>query len=205
MRRIVEDQHTRRLGQNGPSFIGRKFLFCLNIDRFRMPHIDRDSHRGRGHLNGPIAHDLSSLIEQLHFFLRVPIGKKIVDLRETIKRNLVRVDLRRRLFEAEQVLAFRHQLVHGFLAGPGDRLERGHDDPPDLCTVMQRLQRDDHLDGRAVGIGDDALMIRNVVRIYFGNHQRHIRFHPPGCTVVDHHGAGLGRDRRKFPADIRTG
>jgi hypothetical protein len=50
------------------------------------------------------------------------------------------------------------QLVHARLAGAGDRLIGRDDDALDLRPVMQRLQRDDQLRGRAVGIGDDVLL-----------------------------------------------
>ena len=50
------------------------------------------------------------------------------------------------------------QLVHGVLAGAGDRLVGGDDDALDRRAIVQRLQRDDELRGRAVRIGDDVLL-----------------------------------------------
>src|SRR3546814_10068602 len=49
------------------------------------------------------------------------------------------------------------QFVHAFLARARHRLIGRYDDALDAGRVVQRLQRDDHLGGRAVRVGDDAL------------------------------------------------
>ena len=58
----------------------------------------------------------------------------------------------------EDGLGLREQLVHRLLAGARDRLVGRDHDALDPRHVVQRLQRHDHLDGRAVRIGDDALL-----------------------------------------------
>ena len=38
--------------------------------------------------------------------------------------------------------------------------------------VVQRFERNDHLDGGAVGISNQALMVLKIVAVHFGDHQR---------------------------------
>ena len=51
----------------------------------------------------------------------------------------------------------------------------------------ERLERDDHLDGRAVGVRDDARVPRDVLGVDLGNDERHVVVHPERRGVVDHH------------------
>ncbi len=68
---------------------------------------------------------------------------------------------------------------------------------------MQRLQGDDHLDRRAVRVGDDPLVPGDVVRVDLGDDQGHVGVHPPGARVVDDDGAGLRGDRAELAGDRR--
>src|SRR5208337_3333290 len=56
-----------------------------------------------------------------------------------------------------------------------------------------------HLDGRAVGIGDDSLVPGDVVRVDLGHDQRHVRVHPEGTRIVDDDRSGRRGDRAPFP------
>ncbi len=56
----------------------------------------------------------------------------------------------------EQALGLVVQLVHRRLAGAGDGLIRAHHHPLDRVRRMQRGEGDDHLDGRAIRVGDDV-------------------------------------------------
>ena len=56
---------------------------------------------------------------------------------------------------------------------------------------MQRPGGNQADDGRAVGIGDKAVMPLDVVGIDLGHDQRHLRIHAEGVAVVDHDGAAL--------------
>ncbi len=102
------------------------------------------------------------------------------------------------------------QLVHAVLAGTGDRLVGRHHDALDGGAVMQRLQRDDELGGRAVRIGDDVLLgiAHDGIRIDFRNDQRNFRIVAPGRGIVDHDAALCADLGENFwltepPADIR--
>ena len=95
------------------------------------------------------------------------------------------------------------KLVHRRLAGAGDGLIGRDDDAGDLRRVMQRLQRDDELRGRAIRIGDDVLLgvFRDGIGIHFRHDQRHIRVHAPGRGIIDHNRALATDLRRPFLRD----
>ena len=64
--------------------------------------------------------------------------------------------------------------------------------------IMQRLQRDHHLDGRAIGIGDDVALTKALKRfaVHLRHDQRHVRVHAEMGRVVDHGAAGFRGTRR---------
>ena len=78
--------------------------------------------------------------------------------------------------EREHRLGLREQFVHCLLAGAGHRLIGRDHDALDPGLVMQRLQRHHELRGRAVRIGDDALLAeaRDRVGIHLRHDQRHV-------------------------------
>ena len=81
------------------------------------------------------------------------------------------------------------QLGHGRGAGAGRGLVRGDDHAGDARQVVERLERNHHLDGGAVRIGDDAVMPAHVTGVHLGHHQRHVLVHAERAGVVDHDGA----------------
>ena len=97
-------------------------------------------------------------------------------------------------------LGLREQLLHRLLAGAGHRLIGRDHDALDRRLVVQRLERDDELRGRAVRVGDDALLAeaRDRVGVHLRHDQRHVRVVAPGRRVIDHHRAGGGDLRRPF-------
>jgi hypothetical protein len=78
-------------------------------------------------------------------------------------------------------------------AGAAGGLVGADHDPADPRGVVQRLDRHDHLRGRAVGAGDDPLVFADVLGIHLGDHQRHGGIHPPVAALVDHDRAALDR------------
>ena len=58
---------------------------------------------------------------------------------------------------------------------------------------MDGFQRHHHLDGGAVGVGDDVGLARDGVGVDFGDDQRHVLFHAPGRAVVYDEGALFGK------------
>ena len=163
-----------------------------------MTDEDRDPHAGGGDRDVGIE-DLAGLGRHLPFFLGRAVIHEDVAMRDDIECDLLC-----------EVLGFQgvidvnraglvEQFVHRGAARPGNRLIGRDDDPLDPGEVMERLQCHDHLDRRAVRVGDDAAfrVLRNGLRIDLRHHQRHVRLHPEPRGVVDHHGARLCRTRRK--------
>ena len=120
-------------------------------------------------------------------------------MRDDVERDLLGELLRlHRVVDVDRA-GLVEQFVHRGMARPGNRLVGRDDHPLDPGEVVQRLQRHDHLDRRAVRVGDDAALgaLRDRLRIDLGHDQRHIRLHAEARGVVDDYGAGLCRTRRK--------
>ena len=98
------------------------------------------------------------------------------------------------------------QFVHRRLPGAGNRLVGRDDDALDLRCVVQRLQRNHQLRGRAVGVGDDVLLsvAGDRLRVHLRHDQRHVRVHPVKRAIVDHRAAGRRRLRRVDFGDRRA-
>src|SRR4028119_2081795 len=97
----------------------------------------------------------------------------------------------------EALPALPEHLVHALLPRARDRLVGRDDDALDPGGIVERLQGDHHLGGRAIGIGDDVLAAIAVdgVGVHLRHDQRHVRVHPVERAVVDD-GAARGGARR---------
>ena len=84
----------------------------------------------------------------------------------------------------------------------GNRLIGGIDDALDLIEVVQRLEGYHGLDGGAVGVGDDALVPIDILRVYFGNDQRNGFIHAPCAGIIDDNSSRLCRHWSKFQASV---
>ena len=76
------------------------------------------------------------------------------------------------------------------------------DDALDRRGIMQRLQRDDHLRGRAIWVRDDVLLeiIADRLGIHFGYDQGNVRVHPIKRRVINHCAA---RSRKAWRMNLR--
>ena len=73
------------------------------------------------------------------------------------------------------------------------------------ASSIERLERDDHLHRRAVGVGDDPAVAVDRVGVDLGDDQRHVVVHAPVAGVVDDDGARLDQLRRPLGADRAAG
>ncbi len=69
---------------------------------------------------------------------------------------------------------------------PGHRLVGADHEPLDSGLVLERLQRDDHLHGRAVGVRDDPAVRGERLWVDLADDERHVLLHAPARGVVDH-------------------
>ena len=158
-----------------------------------------------------VAHDFLCLVNHLHFLFGIEVFLEDINLRQQVEGNLIMLlegctgqnvsryglacyDIRNLLFE----------LCHSFLAATGYGLIRGDNYTFDFGNIIKRLQCHNHDNGRAVRIGDNALMLGNGFRIDFRHNQRNFRVHAEGTGVIDNHGTGFYSGRRKFLAGTAT-
>ena len=110
--------------------------------------------------------------------------------------------------EIELVGSLAPQFLHRLPPGAGHGLVGGDIDSTDTRLAMDRRQCDDHLDGRAIRVGDDARVRgiverRQCVGVHFRHDQRHLRVHPEMRGVVDDHCPG-GRGTRRMGRRYRA-
>jgi hypothetical protein len=67
---------------------------------------------------------------------------------------------------------------------------------------MKGIEGYHHLYGGAVRIGDDSLVLFDILRIDFGYDQGDIRVHSKGGTIVNYHGTRLRRYGRVTKANL---
>ena len=175
----------------------RNLALELDIHCFRMADEHRHAHAGRGQFDLGVE-DLLGLDHHLPLFLGRPVVEEAVDMRNHIERDLLGKLACLGTVADEDVARLLEQLVHAFFACARYRLISRNDDALDLGIVMQRLERDDQLRGRAVRIGDDiALHIAgDRLRVHLWHDQRHIGVHAIERRIVDHRAARSGKARR---------
>src|SRR6185312_8620512 len=117
---------------------------------------DRYTDGGGADPDGRVPENLAGLPDYLHLLPGVAIVLEPVYLRDAVEGDLLRhyVGLDGP-FAAEQRDGLLGQLLDGLTTGAGDGLVSSHADALDPDGVVDRLERHDELDGRAVGVGDD--------------------------------------------------
>ena len=94
-------------------------------------------------------------------------------------------------FCQSRVLLF--QFGHPLCAGAAGRLVRRHVHAADVREFFERVECHDHLNRRAVGVGDNTPGgVQGVFGVYFGNHQGNVFVHAESARIVDHQRAVLG-------------
>ena len=171
----------------------------LDVHRGPVPDHRRHAHAGRGEGQLRLVEDLARLVAHLQLLDRVAVLGEVVDLREHVHRELVRVDLRRgQRLVAPVGAQLRPQLGDGRRSRARGRLIRGGDDAAQRGDVAHRVQRHRDRGRGAVRDRDDALVPVEVVAVHLRDHDRDVRLHAVGGAVVDHHAAV--RDDHRAPA-----
>jgi hypothetical protein len=161
-----------------------------------------------GHADGDalVLEDFPRFADHLGFFLIVPgfrIDPGVVI--EDVERVRVRQDLRLKAPAGKAGAGRLQQFLHRGGAGAACGLIGRQDQALDAVLLVDRPQRHQRRDRRAVWNGDDTPVLPDSVRVDLGDHQRHVRVHSEGGGIVDHDGAGFGRDRRKSPGNATAG
>ena len=143
--------------QDVARLFGADRLLELDVDRLGVADEHRHAHAGRCQLDLRVE-DLLGLGDHLPFFLGRAVVHEGVDLGNDVEGDALRELLRLDRIGHEDGAGLREEFVHRLLARARDGLIGRDHHALDRGEVVQRLQRDDELGGRAVGIGDDVLL-----------------------------------------------
>src|SRR3954451_21722758 len=195
---VVDHGDARRGAQDLARLFGRQGRARLDVDRLRVAVDDRHAHARRADADRRVAEDLARLVDELALLVGVVVARReVARMRQRVERDAVRVGVRRgRLVAGEQRPRLVQQLVDRLLARAGHRLVGRDHEALDPGRVVQRLERDDHLHGRAVGVRDDPAVAVERFRVDLGDDERHVVGHAPLRGVVDDDGPGLDEARR---------
>ena len=175
--RIIPDSDARRVFQNPADIIQLELLLELQVHRLGMTSDDRDTRGSGRNAYRIITQNLMSLIHHLHLLLGVAVLGKIINMR-----NYVLVDRIRELsciFAPLGTATLRLHLRHCLVSGAGHALICRNHHPLDAVGLVQRSQRQKHLDRRAIRIGNDIVVLGEHIRVHFRNHEFLVRIHTP--------------------------
>ena len=98
------------------------------------------------------------------------------------------------------------QFGHGHGSCAAGALVAGYMDALDVRELFNGLKHNNHHDGGAVGVGNDAAgTVERVLGIALGHNQGHIGVHAEGRAVVNHHSAILGDGLGKLQTGVASG
>ena len=168
--------------------------------------MDRHAHAGRRDGDVLVTEDLARLGDHLALLggVVVPVLERL-DLGQDVESDLVRIDrgARPRGPRAARPLARASPRRPRGRCPKSTGRWRRH--PLDTGGVVDRLECHDHLHRRAVRVGDDAVVARQVIGVDLGDDQRHALVHAPGARVVDDDGSPPRRTRSPFGRDRAAG
>ncbi len=139
---------------------GLRSLSRLHVDGLGVAVDDGHAHARGAHADRGVAEDLARLVDQLALLVGVVVaGREAAGVGERVEGDLVGIGPRRLdLPLVQQRVGLVEQLVHRLLARAGDGLVGGDHQSLDAGRIVDRLEGDDHLHRRAVGVGDDPLV-----------------------------------------------
>ena len=157
------------------------------------------AHAGGSNLDAVVAEDLLGFDDHLPLFLGVALGDVVevvavdedVDVGDAVEGDLMGEGFGLEVLAGEVLAGLDLQLLHALGTGARGGLVAAHDDAVDVAQGAQRLEGDDHLDGGAVGVGDDAVVLGDRRGVDLGDHQGDVGVDAEGGGVVDHDCAGV--------------
>ena len=178
--------------QRSTSLLDRNIALKLERNALGVRTQHGHAHAGAVHAQLGQVHDLTALVLQLHLLGGKAFLLDAADLRNQVARQLGGKRARLgNLLAAAQGGQLSLELGHTGSASARSRLIRRDDHALHASKLVQRPCRNQADDGRAVGIGDKAVMPLDVVGIDLGHDQRHLGIHAEGMAVVDHDGTAL--------------
>ncbi len=151
-------------------------------------------------------HDLARLVEHLHLFLGISVVGEDVDMGNDIESELMDKFLDFHLPAGGYIGVLPDKLIHGGGSGSAGSLISSHSDTAYLRDVVDGLKSHNHLDCRAVRIGDYIPGRReSVVAVDFGNNERNIVVHAESTRIINHQSAARCDNAGIFARRARTG
>ncbi len=195
--RIVAELEAFAVLDGVADFFDRECAFRFEADGFGMATECRNADAGRGAADVAV-HDLLRFVEHLHLFLGVAVVGEHVNVRDEVVGELVCELLHGDWLAFDDFLVLLLEFCHACCTGAACALVRGNVNGLDLAQVVDRLEGDNHHDGRAVRVSDDALVELDVFRVHFRHDERNVRVHAEETRVVDDDCAGINSDRSEF-------
>src|SRR5262249_17941358 len=198
--RFIGDYDPWRLAQDGFDICRGEFFLRLDVDGLRVAAKNRNTNSGRSDAQRGLAENFAGLVDHLQLFFGVTSIHKGVDVWNTIEGNLLWKLLHLKFLPVIKGGDLLAEFLHRLAAGPGHRLISRHHDPPDARGIVNRLKRHDHLNGRTIGIGNDAaiFVLGNLLRVDFGHHQRDVGLHAKKSRIIHDYRAGIHRNRSEL-------
>ena len=152
---------------------------------------DGDADTGCGNLDIVITHDFLGFDNHLPLFLGGIVFQELIDMGNAVEGDLMSESIDSELFAVQELLSLRVQLLHRLGTCTRSSLVGRNNHALDGRNIIERLQSCNHLDGGAIGVGDNAARPSNVLGVNLGNNQRHIFVHTESTGIVDHHSTGI--------------
>ena len=147
-------------------------------------------------------HDLPTLVLHLHFLAGIALELLAANLGNQVIGNLVGEDLGLIGLAQAQSLHLVLQLNGAAGAGAGHRLVGGSGHGLNGGNLVQGIDGGDGDDGRAVGVGNNALVPLHILRIDFRHNQRHVGIQPEGGGIVHKDRTGLHDGRSELLGNV---
>ena len=144
---VVDDDHAWRAAQNLARFVGLHRPLELDVDGLGVADRHWHAHACGAHAQVGQVENLACLVDHLAFFAVQAVALVAADLGDQVLMNLMGVDLAGHLVTAHVRRRLRLQLVDRSPAGARNSLIRVDHDALDRVDLMDRPQRDHHLDG----------------------------------------------------------
>mmetsp|Transcript_4752 Transcript_4752/g.6519 ORF Transcript_4752/g.6519 Transcript_4752/m.6519 type:complete len:235 (-) Transcript_4752:408-1112(-) len=172
---LVHHHHARSTPQQHPGFLWVDGEAGFDGDGLRMRTQRWDPHRRTTAFDTGVPKNLLGFPGHLHFFLRVPVGLELVNVRNHVERQLVGKHFVFNLFSLCPTSQPIFQLIHALCSGSGRGLVGGHDHFLQPLGLVERPERHRGNRRRAVGVGDQRLPGHRV-GVDLGNNKRNFRF-----------------------------
>ena len=206
---VVLYDDARGLGEQFAGFVGGQLFLGFDVDRFAVAGVDGDADGGGGDADGVVAHDFHGLIYHFHFFAGVAVvaeGVAAGDLGDAVEGDGVGEFVAFQVgLAGEDGPGLLVEFVQGGTTGAGDGLVGGDDDAFNCGGGVEGLKYDDHLDGGAVGVCDDAFVFGDVLGVDFGDDEGDFGVHAPSAGIVHDDAAVFGCEGGEFLAGASAG